>query len=127
VISKKWWILVRFLRRLWVRATLYCVVAIIIALAAIWADPYMPSELPRQVGAKAVDSILTIIASSMLAVTTFSLTTLVSATTAAASNATPRATSLLLEDTTSQRALSTFLGSFLAASSCSSRHSGSWL
>jgi uncharacterized membrane protein len=113
VISKKWWILVRFLRRLWVRATLYCIVAIVIALAAIWADPYMPSELPRQVGAKAVDSILTIIASSMLAVTTFSLTTLVSATTAAASNATPRATSLLLEDTTSQRALSTFLGSFL--------------
>ncbi|MFN7103063.1 MAG: DUF2254 domain-containing protein [Pseudorhizobium sp.] len=113
MISKKWWMLVRFLRRLWVRATLYCVFAIVVALAAIWADPYMPSELPRQVGSKAVDSILTIIASSMLAVTTFSLTTLVSATSAAASNATPRATSLLLEDTTSQRALSTFLGSFL--------------
>jgi uncharacterized membrane protein len=113
VISKQWWILVRFLRRLWVRATLYCVVAIVVALAAIALDPFMPSELPRKVGADAVDSILSIIASSMLAVTTFSMTTLVSATTAASNNATPRATSLLLEDTTSQRALSTFLGSFL--------------
>jgi len=113
VISKQWWILVRHLRRLWVRATLYCLIAIVVALAAIWADPYMPSELPRKVGADAVDSILSIIASSMLAVTTFSMTTLVSATTAASSNATPRATSLLLEDPTSQRALSTFLGSFL--------------
>ncbi|MCJ8517381.1 putative membrane protein [Pseudorhizobium tarimense] len=113
MISKQWWILVRFLRRLWVRATLYCVVAIFVALAAIALDPFMPSELPRKVGTDAVDAILSIIASSMLAVTTFSMTTLVSATTAASNNATPRATSLLLEDSTSQRALSTFLGSFL--------------
>lgn len=113
VISKQWWIVLRYLRRLWVRATLYCLVGIGVALAAILADPYMPSELPRKVGADAVDSILSIIASSMLAVTTFSMTTLVSATNAASSNTTPRATSLLLEDSTSQRALSTFLGSFL--------------
>ncbi|HEX2146763.1 MAG TPA: DUF2254 domain-containing protein [Pseudorhizobium sp.] len=113
MISRRWWILVRHLRRLWVRATLYCLVGIAVAVAAILADPYMPSDLPRKVGADAVDSILSIIASSMLAVTTFSMTTLVSATTAASSSTTPRATSLLLEDPTAQRALSTFLGSFL--------------
>lgn len=49
----------------------------------------------------------------MLAVTTFSLSTLVSATATAAGSATPRATQLLLEDPTAQRALSTFLGAFL--------------
>jgi uncharacterized membrane protein len=85
MISRRWWILVRYLRRLWVRAAIYCLVGVAVAVAAILADPYMPSDLPRKVGADAVDSILSIIASSMLAVTTFSMTTLVSATTAASS------------------------------------------
>lgn len=111
--SRQFWFLKRMARRLWVTATLYCLFGVVSALAAIWLAPYLPEELPRSFGASAVDSILTIIASSMLAVTTFSLTTLVSATNAAASGATPRATSLLLEDRTAQRALSTFLGAFL--------------
>lgn len=110
---KQWWFLKRMTRRLWFTATLYCLFGIGASLAAIWFAPYLPEDLPRTFGAESVDSILTIIASSMLAVTTFSLTTLVSATTAAASSATPRATSLLLEDRTAQRALSTFLGAFL--------------
>lgn len=111
--SKELWFIRQMARRLWFTATLYCVFGIVTALAAIWVSPYLPDELPRTFGAKSVDSILSIIASSMLAVTTFSLTTLVSATSAAATSATPRATSLLLEDRTAQRALSTFLGAFL--------------
>src|SRR5690606_36952200 len=51
----------------------------------------------------------------MLTVTVFSLTTMVSAYSAASTNVTPRATRLLLEDSTSQNALSTFLGAFLFA------------
>lgn len=112
-LSRLVWTMTRILRRLWVRASLYCLVAIATALAAIWIGPILPAAFPSKVGAKAVDAILSIIASSMLAVTTFSLSTLVAATSAAASSATPRATSLLLEDATSQRALSTFLGAFL--------------
>lgn len=111
--SRQIWFLKQAMRRLWFTATLYCLFGVVTALAAIWLAPYLPEELPRSFGAKSVDSILTIIASSMLAVTTFSLTTLVSATSAAANSATPRATSLLLEDRTAQRALSTFLGAFL--------------
>ena len=49
----------------------------------------------------------------MLAVTTFSLSTMVSAYSAATSNVTPRATKLIMEDTTTQNVLSTFVGSFL--------------
>ena len=49
----------------------------------------------------------------MLAVTTFSLSTMVSAYSAATSNVTPRATKLIMEDTTTQTVLSTFVGSFL--------------
>jgi uncharacterized membrane protein len=49
----------------------------------------------------------------MLVVTSFSLTTMVSAYSAATNTVTPRATKLLIEDATSQNALSTFIGSFL--------------
>lgn len=51
----------------------------------------------------------------MLAVTTFSLTAMVSAYSGATSNITPRAVQLLVEDSTAQNALATFLGSFLFA------------
>ena len=111
--SKRLWQVVRLSRRLWVRATLYCLAGVATALVAVVLGPFIPEDMTRAFGADAVDPILTIIASSMLAVTTFSLSTLVAASAAAASGATPRATSLLLEDTTAQRALSTFLGTFL--------------
>lgn len=103
----------RVTKRLWFRATLYCVVGIVTALIGVVVGPWLPPEFTRKLGADAVGSILTILASSMLAVTTFSLSTLVSAASAAANGATPRATGLLLEDKTAQTALSTFLGSFL--------------
>ncbi|AYD00136.1 DUF2254 domain-containing protein [Neorhizobium sp. NCHU2750] len=113
MISTYLWKASRLSRRLWVRASLYGVIGISTALAAVVIGPYLPAGLPRSVGSNAVDAILQIIASSMLAVTTFSLSTLVGATATAAGSATPRATRLLLEDPTAQRALSTFLGAFL--------------
>lgn len=109
------WLFGKIARRLWFRASLYCLAGISAALAAILLGPYIPASLTTKLGADAVGSILTIIASSMLAVTTFSLSTLVSATASAAGSATPRATTLMLEDETAQRALATFLGAFLFA------------
>lgn len=111
--NRHWWRLKRMAERLWVRAALFCAAAIISALIAIWIGPYIPEQLTELVGPETVTAILTILASSMLTVTTFSLSTLVSATSAAANTATPRATRLLLQDTTAQNALSTFLGAFL--------------
>jgi uncharacterized membrane protein len=49
----------------------------------------------------------------MLTVTTFSLSTMVAAYSAATNNVTPRATRLVMEDSTTQNVLSTFIGSFL--------------
>lgn len=111
--SKGWWYLVQVMRRLWFRASLFAVIAIATALLGVGIGPLIPNRLSDMVGAKAVDGILTILASSMLTVTTFSLTTLVTATGAAAQSGTPRAISLLLQDRTAQTALSTFLGAFL--------------
>ncbi|MHB0952901.1 MAG: DUF2254 domain-containing protein [Allorhizobium sp.] len=111
--SGRWWLAAQVTKRLGFRATLYAVIAVVTAVLSIAIGPFIPDSLSNMVGASAVDSILTIIAASMLAVTTFSLSTLVSATTAAATSGTPRAISLLLQDETAQSALSTFLGAFL--------------
>ena len=111
--SHWFWILRRLSRRIWVRATLFSLGGVVTALAATWLSPYIPNDLPTQIGSDAVDNILSIIASSMLTVTTFSLSTMVAAYSAATSNVTPRATRLVIEDTTTHNVLSTFIGSFL--------------
>ncbi|QDT53791.1 hypothetical protein Pan44_18150 [Caulifigura coniformis] len=114
MLSQRWrWNLQRLTKRLWARATLFCLLGIITALIANVLSPYISYRLSKGLGADAVESILTILASSMLTVTVFSLSTMVSAASAAANGATPRATRLLLEDSTAQSALSTFLGGFL--------------
>jgi uncharacterized membrane protein len=111
---ERWkWFLLRTSKRPWFRASLYSLLGVVTALVALVLAPYIPDELPTKIGADAVDNILGIIASSMLAVTTFSLSTTVSAYSSATNNVTPRATSLLVEDPTTQNALSTFIGSFI--------------
>ncbi|WP_236572474.1 DUF2254 domain-containing protein [Burkholderia sp. 8Y] len=100
-------------KRLWFRAGLYSALGVVTALLALALKQYIPEDLSARIGADAVDNILGIIASSMLAATTFSLNIMVSAYKSATSNVTPRATSLLVEDTTTQNVLATFIGSFL--------------
>lgn len=107
------WVLARVTRRLWFRATLIGTLGVLAAMLATVVDRYIPGELPGTIGADAVESVLEIIASSMLAVTTFSLSVMTSAYGSATSNVTPRATRLLIEDRVSQNVLSTFVGSFL--------------
>ena len=107
------WVLHQLTKRLWFRASLFSLLGIATALLAVVFKDYIPESLPARIGADAVDKILGIIASSMLAVTTFSLSTMVSAYGAASSGVTPRATTLVMEDTTTQHALATFSGSFL--------------
>lgn len=113
MIARWRWALGQMTKRLWFRATLFSVVGVLTALLAIALRDFVPPALPARIGADSVDKILGIIASSMLAVTTFSLSTIVSAYGAASNSATPRATTLVMEDTTTQNALATFIGSFL--------------
>lgn len=112
--TPRWrWLLGLLTRRLWFRASIISLLAVAAALVSLLVAPYLPAGISAKIGADSVSSILTIIASSMLAVTTFSLSTMVSAYSAATSNVTPRATRLLIEDTTTQNVLGTFVGSFL--------------
>jgi uncharacterized membrane protein len=112
--TSKWrWLFSLLTRRLWFRASIISLLAVLAALVSIAVSPIIPPGLAEVIGANSVDGILEIIASSMLAVTTFSLSTMVAAYAAATSNVTPRATRLLIEDTTTQNVLATFVGSFL--------------
>ena len=112
-IAKWGWLLWRLTRRLWLRATLISLLAVAAALISIVISPYLPIGLSAKIGADAVDHILNIIATSMLAVTTFSLSTMVASYSAASTSVTPRATKLLIEDRTTLNVLATFVGSFL--------------
>lgn len=107
--------LMSLLKRIWFRAALFSLFAVVLALLAAVVSPFLPYEFGTKIGAAAVDNILTILASSMLAVTTFSLTAMVQAFSSATSNITPRATRLLVDDSAAQNALATFLGAFLFA------------
>lgn len=111
--SKWYWLLSQMTRKLWFRTSLFAILAVITALVSIVFKSFMPPALSGPIGTDAVDKILGILASSMLAVTTFSLNIMVSAYNAASSSVTPRATRLLVEDPTTQNVLATFIGSFL--------------
>ncbi|MDC6118395.1 DUF2254 domain-containing protein [Serratia rubidaea] len=113
MMSKWHWLLSLLTRKLWFRACLFALLAVISALVSIVVKPFIPSSIGGMVGADAVDNILNILASSMLAVTTFSLNIMVSAYSSATTSVTPRATRLVMEDSTTQNVLATFIGSFL--------------
>lgn len=115
MISKWQWLWRQLTHTMWIRASLFALIGVIAALIALSAQLFFPQNFPFEVGASAVDSILNIIATSMLAVTTFSLSVMVTSYQAASTNVTPRATQLLIQDTTSQNVLGTFIGSFLYA------------
>ncbi|WP_082545732.1 MULTISPECIES: DUF2254 domain-containing protein [unclassified Sphingomonas] len=112
--TSRWrWVVRLLFRRIWFRAALFSLSSVVLALLAAFVAPFIPYEISTKIGSDAVDNILGILASSMLAVTTFSLTAMVSAFSAASGTITPRATQLLVEDSTAQNALSTFIGAFL--------------
>ncbi len=107
------WLWAQFRRQLIYRAIIIGALSVVAALIALVVDGFVPSSVAIKMGSGAVDDLLSIIASSMLAVTTFSLSTVVAAYGSATSTATPRATNLLLDDTVSQNMLSTFIGAFI--------------
>lgn len=103
----------RLPEKIWFRAMLFSVGAIAAAAAAEWVGPLIPYEADLEIASGSVGDILTILASSMLAVIAFSVSIMVSAYGSATNTATPRTIALMLADDRSQNALSTFLGTFL--------------
>ena len=113
--SKPLLMLLRLGQLLWVRVALMAVLAVVASATAIFFENTIPDTLTQRFTPDAVMPILTILASSMLAVSTFSLNVMVSAHNAAAAQATPRVHRILLADTTTQTVLATFIGAFVYA------------
>jgi uncharacterized membrane protein len=103
----------RAVRAIWFRPAVYVLAAVATLAVSMVLGPFVSDELARRVGAEGVDRILGILASGMLAVAVFSLTTMVAAMQAVSQAATPRVRRLLVEDRTAQNAISTFVGTFL--------------
>jgi len=113
MLGREIWLLRRVLRQIWVRVTGFALLALVAVVGAEVLGPLLPDSVVDLAGGAAVRNVLNVLATSMLAVTTFSLSIAVSAFAAAAGTATPRATALLQQDQTTQNVLATFLGAFL--------------
>ena len=113
MIARLRWTIKKWMRRLWVRVTFIAMLGVASALVAHPLAPLVPPDIAWKMGAQSVGQILTILASSLLAIATFSLSALISSYNAAASSTTPRITTLLRQDSSAQNALGTFVGGFL--------------
>ncbi|SMX48686.1 DUF2254 domain-containing protein [Maliponia aquimaris] len=105
----------RISRILWVRVALISALSVLAALSATPLGPLIPEDLRNRFGAEATLPILTILANGMLAVATFSLGVMVSTHRTLAEQSTPRIHRLLMEDTSTQTMLATFIGAFVFA------------
>lgn len=105
----------RWISRLWFWPTAYSVAAVAVLGVAVALPDTVKLPDYLTFAADSMEPVLTVLASSMLAVVTFSLSAIVAALAAAAQSATPRASTLLMEDSAVQRPLSVFVGAFLFA------------
>ena len=105
--------IVRLRERLWFKPVLFCVGAIVAISLARFGNIYDRPEFLSLITADTIEMLLKIISSSMLAVATFAVGSLVTAYGTAATAATPRAFQLLVADDTSQNALSSYIGAFI--------------
>ncbi|WP_439478592.1 DUF2254 domain-containing protein [Brevundimonas sp.] len=103
----------RLTRELWFRATTYAVLGVGAALLASVGARWVPDAMAQRLGGESVEQILTILASSLLAVATFSVGAMVTAYTAVSQGATPRVAALVTSDGQTQKSLATFVGAFL--------------
>jgi len=99
--------------RLWLRPLVVCLLSIGAAFAAKLADGTHLKEIVPKITPDSIETLLSIMASSMLVIATFSVGSMVSAFASASSTATPRSFSLVAADNSSKNALSTFVGAFI--------------
>lgn len=100
-------------KRLWVKPLLYCVIAIAASFIARAADYWSIGDIVPEITPDTIQTLLTIISSSMLAVATFAVGSMLASYASASGSATPRAFALVVADDVSQTALSSFIGAFI--------------
>lgn len=99
--------------RLWIKPLALCVLSIGGTFIAMLADDTGLSSVLPEVNQESVESLLSIMASSMLVIATFSVGSMVAAYASASAGATPRSIPLVIADDVTQNALSAFIGAFI--------------
>ena len=103
----------RMREKLWVKPLLMCILSIAAAFFAILADQFGMEKWLPSVSRESVETLLELVASTMLVIAMFSVGSMVAAYASASNSATPRSFPLVVADDTSQNALSTFIGVFI--------------
>ena len=104
----------RLLRdKLWLRPALASAFAIGMATAAYFLGQQYEGKIGLQIGKEGLVSLLGILASGMLTVATFTITSIITAANSASNFTTPRAARLVVSDTTAQFVLSAFIAAFI--------------
>ncbi len=103
----------RLCKQLWVKPLIISLLSVGAAfLAKLTDDLGLDTWLPR-IDPEAVETLLSVIATSMMVIATLAVASMVSAYASASSTATPRSLKLVIADDLSQNALSTFIGAFI--------------
>ena len=116
MISRLQWlkiVFLRYYRDMGLRVLFYALLSLVATLVSPLANSLLSETAKSRIEFSSVLPVLTILASSMLAVSTFSLNIMVSAHRAAAEATTPRVHRILLENTTTQSVLAAFIGAFV--------------
>ncbi|MGD9668027.1 MAG: DUF2254 domain-containing protein [Hyphomicrobiaceae bacterium] len=99
--------------QMWLRPALASLGSVALAATALWFGRLYNGPLPIELSDEALKSLLSIFASSMLAVATFSVSAVVTAVSSVSNSTTPRASRLVLADSTTQNVLSSFIAAFI--------------
>ncbi len=103
----------RIAERLWFKPLAVSIVSIAAVFIAKLADRANDVLTVPSNTSDSLESILSVMAASMLVIATFAVASMVSAYASASTSATPRSFRLVVADDVSQNALSTFIGAFI--------------
>jgi uncharacterized membrane protein len=110
----RWGRLRRAMRnKLWLRPALASLFSVLAAFAALWAELVVPEEAGFKIDEDSLVGLLSIFASSMLSVATFTVSAIVAAASSASNSTTPRATRQVISDGKAQLVLSAFIAAFI--------------
>ena len=108
-----WWR--RLKSKLWLRPALASLFSMSVAGFALWFGRSYDGRFDIEIDENSLVSLLTIFASSMLSVATFTVSAIVTAASSVSKSTTPRASQFVLSDSKAQLVLSAFIATFIYA------------
>ena len=99
--------------KLWLRPAIASLFSVGMAMAALWAGRVFNDVEAIRIDESSLVTLLSIFASSMLSVATFTVSAIVAAASSASNSTTPRATRQIVSDAKAQTVLSAFIAAFI--------------